>query len=115
MVSMTVSSTLPTASKEAAMGRTERSSGGRSEFAQAPSLEGIELARAINERIRELSGNWGESEYDFVCECTDAGCYRSIRMTGRDYDTVRTQASWRIVLPGHHHEADEIISYSAQR
>jgi hypothetical protein len=75
----------------------------------------IELARAVNERIRELSGNWGDSEYDFVCECTDTACYRSVRMTGHEYDVMRQQTNWRVVLPGHQRESDEIISYNAGR
>ena len=40
------------------------------------------LGRAINDRIRQLVGGWAFGEYDFVCECDDAQCFRSVRLTG---------------------------------
>ena len=75
-----------------------------------PSGGGPRLFRAINERIRELEGNRLVGEYDFCCECEDETCTGVLRLTAREYGSVRTEASRFAVLPGHEQPADEVIS-----
>jgi hypothetical protein len=67
------------------------------------------LGRAINDRIRDLIGAWAFGEYDFVCECDDELCFRSVRLTGRDFDAVRTQSGLAIVAAGHELPTDDVV------
>ena len=47
------------------------------------------LYREVNERVRELSDEFGlaEEPVDFVCECARLECAERIRMTVAEYDT----------------------------
>jgi ATP-binding cassette subfamily B protein len=67
------------------------------------------LFRAINERIRELEGKRAVGEYDFYCECEDKTCTSVLRLTEQEYESVRTEPTWFVVLPGHEEPADEVI------
>jgi ATP-binding cassette subfamily B protein len=66
------------------------------------------LFRGVNERIRELEGD-RLGEYEFCCECEDETCAAVLRLTAREFDSVRTEATWFIVLPGHEQRPDEVI------
>jgi hypothetical protein len=54
-----------------------------------------ELARELNERIREIAAENGDDvyPYTFVCEC---GCWSEIRLTLPEYDAID-----RVVRAGH--------------
>jgi len=60
------------------------------------------LLRAINERVAEVSQVDGEGEpVEFICECGDADCVEAIPLTLDEYESVRSNATWFVVRPGH--------------
>jgi hypothetical protein len=69
--------------------------------------------RALNERLREGSGTWdaGEGALELVCECGDEDCTHAIRMTPRDYETVRGDEAQFVVAPGHERpEVEDVVA-----
>ena len=77
---------------------------------EQPGAGGAELFRAMNERIRELEGDWLVGEYDFFCECEDETCTGVLRLSAREYESVRADPNQFAVLPGHERASDEVIS-----
>ncbi len=67
------------------------------------------LFRAVNERIRDLAGEW-QSTCEFICECDDESCTRVLRMTVEQYEAVRTDPAAFAVLPGHEQWRDRVLS-----
>jgi hypothetical protein len=65
------------------------------------------LFREVNERIVELeAGLAGYDQEDslpisFVCECPREECSEMIETTRAQYEAVRNNARWFLVLPGH--------------
>ena len=76
---------------------------------QSPRLGAAPFARAINEKIHELEGDWVGGEYDFVCECDDAECTRVIRISSSEYDTLRARPGQFAVLHGHQQPTDIVV------
>ena len=68
-----------------------------------------ELFRSVNERIRELAGTW-QGTYDFVCECPDEGCMKTLPLTEAENESLRAQDATFAVLPGHETEGTEIVA-----
>lgn len=69
--------------------------------------------RALNERLRDGSGTWspGEGALELVCECGDENCTRAIRLTTRDYETVRSDEAQFLLVPGHDRaEVEDVVS-----
>jgi hypothetical protein len=58
------------------------------------------LFRQVNERIVELSDQWGGS-LDLVCECANAECLARIEATLHEYELLRQNPRRFAVLPGH--------------
>lgn len=54
--------------------------------------------RAINEEIDDAS-NGGARAY--VCECADASCSETIRLTQAEYRAVRADPDRYVLIPGH--------------
>jgi hypothetical protein len=67
-----------------------------------------DLFRAVNERIRELAGEW-LGDYDFMCECEDERCTRVLRMSAEQYEAVRSDPGTFVVLSGHESPQDEVV------
>lgn len=61
------------------------------------------LFREVNDRIREISDRFGQDEetYDFVCECSDAGCTQRVVLTRDEYQEVRSDPARFVVAKGH--------------
>jgi hypothetical protein len=57
------------------------------------------LFREINERLRDLNGNAGTSEW--MCECSDLECVGRIDLTGAEYEEVRRDGAHFVLLAGH--------------
>ena len=59
--------------------------------------------REVNERLRELGESFSlVSEVGtFVCECADASCTERIQLTLADYERVRSDPKWFVIVPGH--------------
>ncbi len=62
------------------------------------------IFREVNERIREITTYDGDVE--FLCECGDQQCTQPIVMTIAEYEAVRSDPTWFLVVPGH--EAPEL-------
>lgn len=90
---------------------TETNAASRSDpgVGESACLGDAPLGRAINDRIRELVGEWAFGDYDFVCECDDELCFRSVRLSGRGYDAVRAQSGLAIVATGHELPDDDVV------
>ena len=58
-----------------------------------------QLFRAVNEEIDERAETRGELEY--LCECADATCSATVRLTHAEYATVRADPDTYLVLEGH--------------
>jgi hypothetical protein len=66
--------------------------------------------RQINEVIER--GQWpGEEDapVGFRCECARLGCAALIELTVREYEQVRRNPRWFMVLPGHEHPDLEVV------
>lgn len=59
------------------------------------------LFREVNEKIREVSRTNGGAELIGLCECGRQECLEQIDITRTEYELVRAQAAWFIVVPGH--------------
>ena len=59
--------------------------------------------REVNERLRELGESFSlVSEFaSFVCECADAGCTDRIELALADYERVRSDPKWFVIVSGH--------------
>jgi len=64
------------------------------------------LFREVNERIFELRGL---SSAEVVCECSDASCTNTIRVSAAEYHDVRAHSRRFITLPGHVEDAVERV------
>jgi hypothetical protein len=88
---------------------TEAAPGSDSLVGESACLGAAPLGRAVNDRIRELVGDWAFGDYDFVCECDDELCFRSVRLSGGAYDAVRAQSGLAIVAAGHELPDDDVV------
>ena len=59
--------------------------------------------REVNERLRELGEGFSlvSEVAEFVCECADTGCAERLRMSLADYEHVRSDPKWFLILRGH--------------
>ena len=72
------------------------------------------IFREVNERIQELNRGFSfgaEDVTDFVCECSDQGCFTAVRLTLGEYEQVRAKSTHFLVSPGHvwHPELESVI------
>ena len=68
--------------------------------------------RALNERLRAGSDTWGPGDgiLELVCECADEDCMRSITLTPRDYEAVRSGETQFVVVQGHERlEVEDVV------
>jgi hypothetical protein len=61
------------------------------------------IFREVNERLRELGESFSlvSEAAEFVCECANAACAERIRLTLPEYEHVRSNATWFVLVPGH--------------
>ncbi len=61
------------------------------------------IFREVNERLRELGESFSlvTEVSDFVCECADTSCTDRIQLSLRDYEEVRSDPKWFVIVPGH--------------
>jgi hypothetical protein len=58
--------------------------------------------REVNERIAELSGEWGQTDVSlFICECSDQACAETVEITPAEYERVRGDGARFVVRAGH--------------
>jgi hypothetical protein len=67
--------------------------------------------RDINERIRgAVEGHPADGHvYEYLCECSDAGCVERIRLTTDEYEAVRSDPRRFVLAPGHAVAAIETV------
>ncbi len=69
--------------------------------------------REVNERLRELGESFSlvSEVAEFVCECADTGCTERIHMPLAEYEHVRSDGKWFVVVKGHEiPEYERVIS-----
>src|SRR5918992_4166374 len=60
------------------------------------------LFRAVNDRIRDVSGELDPNfAVEFICECGRQDCMSPIPLTLPEYAEVRSESTWFGVVPGH--------------
>lgn len=60
------------------------------------------LFREVNERIREITTSWDDSQpVGFFCECDDPACTAPIELTLPHYDAIRATPERLVVIRGH--------------
>lgn len=57
------------------------------------------LWREVNERMRALAGAPGDME--FLCECADLDCVKTLRLTVAEYERIRTSPVRFSIAFGH--------------
>ncbi|HEY3576508.1 MAG TPA: hypothetical protein VGK68_00775 [Gaiellaceae bacterium] len=64
--------------------------------------------RTANNRLRRIVPSYGFKAGDrapFICECADPGCFEAVMLSLEEYDRVRAESSWFVLVAGH--EDDE--------
>ena len=61
------------------------------------------LYRAVNEKIEDLSAAFGTltDSMTVICECGDGGCAEQILIPIAEYERVRAEPTFFVILPGH--------------
>ena len=61
------------------------------------------LVRDVNELVQEVSEGWFEAGelVEFRCECANGSCTERVRITPREYESVRADGRRFIVVTGH--------------
>ena len=60
-----------------------------------------ELFRELNERIAELAAKWSHQDIGLYCECSTTGCLEMLFVPADEYERVRDQQGWFLIMPGH--------------
>ena len=60
--------------------------------------------RDANDRLRRIVPSYGFKAGDrapFICECADPRCFEAVMLSLEEYDRVRGNPSWFVVVAGH--------------
>jgi hypothetical protein len=60
--------------------------------------------RIANERMQRAAASHrcaSDQGVPFLCECADAGCREIVMLSPEDYERVRAQPSWFLLVAGH--------------
>jgi len=58
--------------------------------------------RKANERLGEKRTELdAEGRTPFLCECSDVDCTQIVRLTHREYEHVRSNPTWFVIVSGH--------------
>jgi hypothetical protein len=71
-----------------------------------------QLFRAVNERIHEAGADFdigAPHEFDFVCECGEAGCTEMLRIRLSEYEQIPRTGPHFIVKPGHERDGQTVL------
>src|SRR5690348_8246323 len=63
-----------------------------------------DLFRSVNERVRDLNEAFSaqlDLDAQYVCECPDLGCIEPITMTAAEYQRIRENKTWFILVADH--------------
>ncbi|MGH3045538.1 MAG: hypothetical protein ACRDNC_00815 [Gaiellaceae bacterium] len=69
------------------------------------------LFREVNERIESVSQNFEvDGAKEFLCECGREDCLEKVQLTRKEYEAVRAEPAYFLVLPGHERtEAERVV------
>ena len=59
------------------------------------------LFREVNEAVADISGDFGASDFEIVCECGRLDCQDRIVLTNAAYSGLRSDSHQFAVIPGH--------------
>lgn len=59
------------------------------------------LFRAVNDEVEAVEERYGSRDGGFVCECADARCSETIRISLEEYARIREDSQRFVVVPGH--------------
>jgi hypothetical protein len=61
------------------------------------------IFREVNERLRELGESFSlvSEVAEFVCECANTSCTERVQMQLAEYERVRSDPTWFLIIPGH--------------
>jgi hypothetical protein len=68
------------------------------------------LYRSVNERVKEVNEAF-ESVLpfgDWVCECANVDCAEVVKLTTEEYESVRAEPVWFLVLPSDSHVVPDV-------
>ena len=69
------------------------------------------LFREVNERVQEVSEDRATLTTDFVCECGDATCTKTVALQDEEYEHVRADPRLFAIVPGHEiPDVEELVS-----
>ena len=59
--------------------------------------------REVNERLRELGESFSvvSEVATFVCECADTSCTERLQLSLGDYERIRSDPKWFVIVVGH--------------
>jgi hypothetical protein len=66
------------------------------------------VLRDLNERLKAYPAAGTQRFSEWVCECADMTCQRSVELTIEEYETVRSEPTRFVVAPGAEHVNPEI-------
>lgn len=66
--------------------------------------------REANERIRETAEELRPpvEEVPYLCECEDTSCHAPIRLGREEYELVRSDPTWFVIVAGHPTSGDAV-------
>lgn len=60
------------------------------------------IFRVGNERMADWEERHGDGQRErYFCECADADCREKVELTRSQYEYVRSDSRWFVVVPGH--------------
>jgi hypothetical protein len=73
------------------------------------------LFRQVNERLKEIGEGFSvvAERADFICECSDERCAQQVQLTLADYERVRSDSRWFLLVRGHERPEIESIVWDA--
>lgn len=69
--------------------------------------------RTANEQIEQRAAEAAMETVPFICECADESCTAIVRLALGEYEQIRANGRWFLVLPGH--EANDSHAEAVRR
>jgi hypothetical protein len=66
------------------------------------------VLRHLNERLKAYPASLGQRFSEWVCECADMTCTKSVELSIDEYEMIRAESTRFVVAPGAEHVNPEI-------
>jgi hypothetical protein len=73
------------------------------------------LFRDLNEQISHITISMNGDLVGFICECSDMSCMQVVELTKKEYEEIRSVATWFPVKPGHETPDIEVVIEENER